>query len=269
MNVNPLVIPTLAVGCLVFRLGETVRRRQNSRAAIAGTTVVGLVLAFPAVLFAAYYLHLFDDAAWFYEFRSWRFVELAGAGIGFPAGYAASWIRSGPAIVRRGLVLGVAVLAMLVPYAKGIFFPVNLSGMRDQWSDGVCLQSSSASCGPSCAATLLKQAGIEATEREIAAECYTCTTGTENWYMARALRRRGLLVDFATDGAQPEALRCPAIAGARLGTRHGAGHFIAVLDATEGAYVIGDPLQGRLTIPRDEIHDRYYFTGFFMVVRRR
>jgi hypothetical protein len=268
MNVNPLVIPTVVIGCLLFLLGKALNRRQSSRPTIACAALGGLVLAFPGAMFAAYYLHLFDDAAWFYEFRSWRFVELAGAGIGFPAAYAASWISVGPAIARRGLVLGVAVLVMLVPYAKSVFFPVNLNAMSDQWSDGVCLQSSPSSCGPSCAATLLKQAGIETTERAIAEECYTCATGTENWYLARALRRRGLQVEFAADGARPKVLRCPSIAGVRLGTRHGAGHFIAVLDAMEGAFVIGDPLQGRLTIPRDEIQNEHHFTGFFMVVRR-
>ncbi len=79
-------------------------------------------------------------------------------------------------------------------------------------------------------------------------------------------RRRGLSVDFLTVGPQPEVLRHPAIAGVRLGSGGGAGHFVTVLDATEEHYIIGEPLHGRLAIPRGEVHRRYYFTGFFMVV---
>jgi hypothetical protein len=266
MNVNPMIIPTVVIGYVLFRVGEAVHVRHPSRIAAAMSVIAGVLLAAPGILYTTYYLHFFDDAAWFYEFRSWRYTEVLGGGVGFIAGYLASALHFGPNAVRGRLILTVALLWMLIPYAKMIVLPVNLDAMDDEWSDGVCIQTSSASCGPSCVATLLKQEGLATTEREIAEESYTCRTGTENWYMARTLRRRGFSVDFAVDPPQPDTLRYPAIAGVKLGGRYGVGHFITVLDATPDEYVIGEPLDGRLTIPRDAVHRRYYFTGFFMVV---
>lgn len=51
--------------------------------------------------------------------------------------------------------------------------------------------------------------------------------------------------------------------GVKIG---GAGHFIAVLDITEGHVTFADPLQGKERLSLVEFHRRYEFTGFHMII---
>jgi hypothetical protein len=51
--------------------------------------------------------------------------------------------------------------------------------------------------------------------------------------------------------------------------RDGAGHFIAVLAETPTEYVFGDPLTGRIAVPKNLVNKQFRFTGFFMAVHRR
>ena len=101
-------------------------------------------------------------------------------------------------------------------------------------------------------------------ERTLAQEAFTTSGGTENWYLARALRRRGFPVEYVIMDRPVTRLPYPSVAGVRL--PGGAGHFIAVLEETGDAYVIGEPMRGKLTVPKSRLAGAYDFTGFFMVV---
>lgn len=158
------------------------------------------------------------------------------------------------------------LVILAVPYLKPIIAPIQWYGpQREQWQEGVCLQTSSSTCGPACAATLLKQAGYDASEQELAAESFTYVGGTENWYLIRALRRRGINGRIVIGAPEPKVLPYPAIAGVRLGDEHGSGHFITILGKTPQGYVIGDPVSGREVMSRKKMQIGYYFTGFFIV----
>jgi predicted double-glycine peptidase len=259
---NPLLYPTLLLAALAFWLGDRVGRGRLS----PGWLLLGLALAAPGALFAIYYAHVLDRAAWFYQFRSLPLTELTAAGLGFPPGYLNA------ALCRRTVVgwiflPALTALVVFIPYAKSVLVPLNTSTMSERWVDGVCRQSTASTCGPASAATLLKALGIVATERELARECYTYGSGTENWYLARALRRRGVRVRFVVTPREPETLLYPSIAGTTLGPG-GAGHFVAVLGQFDGKYLIGDPAHGRRLLARDALPPGYVFTGFFMVVER-
>jgi predicted double-glycine peptidase len=129
-------------------------------------------------------------------------------------------------------------------------------------------------CGPASAATLLNVLGHPASEQELARESFTSRGGTENWYLARALRRRGLDVAFelrpTVDGVLPSVIPDDipslAIAGVLLPGR--AGHFIAILGSDGDSVTFADPIDGKHTMTRAQLLERYHFTGFFMVVRR-
>src|SRR5205823_4482151 len=209
------------------------------------------------------YLHLFDRWAWFYEFRSLPGTELAGSGIGLLAGFLFAASGAQPRIVRFAIPV-LALLVVFVPFAKPVLRPLNATSFADRWKDGVCLQSTPSSCGPACVATLLREAGQEVSERELARECFTYSGGTENWYLARSLRSRGLGVRYEVSSRDPASIPCPSIAGVGVA---GAGHFITVLRRNGDSYVVGDPLFGRLTLAAADLRTRYRFTGFFMIVR--
>jgi hypothetical protein len=112
----------------------------------------------------------------------------------------------------------------------------------------------------------LRQLGKPATEKQLAQESFTSRSGTENWYLARALRRRGVQVRFRLeqDGNKPWPV--PSIAGVRLPNSGGAGHFITILGRVGDKYIIGDPLEGRLVLSQPALEVDYTFTGFFMVL---
>jgi ABC-type bacteriocin/lantibiotic exporter with double-glycine peptidase domain len=98
----------------------------------------------------------------------------------------------------------------------------------------------------------------------IAQESFTSRHGTENWYLARTLRRHGVQVQFVlapdADGSWPY----PAIAGVRLGNT---GHFVTILGREGDQYVIGDPIGGKSIQSQAAWRKTYQFTGFFLLVK--
>jgi hypothetical protein len=194
---------------------------------------------------------------------------LAASGAGFLAGFLHGRYSSKPLFRRlagRRFFPGVLLLGLLVPYAKSIVHPPRWDEFRDRWSDGVCLQTSESSCGPACASTILRQLGKPANEKEIAHDSFTSRSGTENWYLARSLRQRGLSVRFCLERDPNARWPVPAIAGVRLFSAGGAGHFISILSMSDGRFIIGDPLEGKLVLSKSELLAKYGFTGFFMQI---
>jgi hypothetical protein len=264
---NYLLIPTLLIALGLFAAGIIAGRRTKGLV-FAGLCVAGLAIAIPGILFGAYYLKFFGEPIWFYEFRSAPFTELSASGAGFIAGLLHGRFSTGDRFRRiagRWFFPGILGIGLLVPYLKPIVRPPVWKQFQDRWSDDVCLQTSESSCGPACAATLLRRLGKSATEEEIARASFTSRNGTENWHLARALRARGQQVQFVFEPGTNWPY--PAIAGVRLPLSANTGHFIAVLDRVGDKYVIGDPLEGKLVKSQAELRDSYEFTGFFMTVR--
>lgn len=111
----------------------------------------------------------------------------------------------------------------------------------------------------------MTMAGVPITERELVAESYTSRRGTENWYLARAIRRHGLIARYVQTPPHAAALPYPAIAGLGFGR---AGHFIAILGETPTSYIIADPLVGREVIEKKFGIENLRLSGFFLVVKR-
>lgn len=265
MNINWLAIPTLAIALSLFVIGERSIRRCRTPGSKLGVAALWLVLSIPGFLFPLYYMHWFDSAKWFYEFRSLPFTELTAAGAGLFAGALAEIVRGGRFLSRPFLavLLGLGVVA---PHLKPVVAPVSSHRFLNRWQDDVCLQSTQSSCGAASAATLFRMFGFNLRERDIAEECHTYLGGTENWYLARAFRRRGLALNYRIEQGLPADLRTPAIAGVRVG---GVGHFIAIMDHANGRFITGDPLVGRQEVPEERMRRQFAFTGFFMEIQRK
>jgi hypothetical protein len=263
MQLNPSVLPTILCSALLFYLGSFLGRQAVSRVNKGCLLLAGIVLASPGLLFVLYYTHTFDNASWFYSFRTLPFTELLAGGIGLPAGILNSWFE--PETTGEQLIVPTALLVLtLIPFVKPLLDPIDLSHLRDQCEGEVCLQSTFSTCGPSSAATLLKVLGQTASEKQLATESLTSRGGTEIWYLARAFERRGLrtrVVIQAPDKISPPS---PSIAGVIL--PGGAGHFIAIMNETAAEVMIGDPMKGKLVIRRENLKNYYHFTGFFLVI---
>lgn len=265
MNVNMMVLPALLGGGVLFAAGYWIARRTKSPSFRAVLVAGSFLLAIPALLMVFYYTHLFDHVAVYYEFRSWIGAELSAAGIGLFAGVATGlirWQRRLAKVIAATVAVCVMSGIIILPHIKPILAPAKFSEMKDQWDGEICRQSTYHTCGPASIATVLHHFGIKATEIELAKECHTYISGTENWYLARAMRRRGLKVSFQFQ--KPVAtIPVPCIAGIM---NAGYGHFITILEDRGDSYLVGDPMLPALIVPKDMITKRFEFTGFFMPV---
>ena len=260
---NLMFFPVLALSALLFGFGYRVGIRPAASGVSWSAYAAASVFAAPGILFAVYYLHLFDDAVWFYRIRSWPLSELSASGAGLLAGLIQAWtVRQG----RRSRVLipGLLLAGLCVPYLKPVVAPLDLTTLAAACPDGVCLQSTPSTCGPSSVASILRLFAVEETEATLAKEAFTSAGGTENWYLARALRRRGFPVRYVVVARPVAQLPFPSVAGVVL--PGGLGHFIAVLAETDTTWVVGDPMYGRVNVSKSRPGDAYDFTGFFMVV---
>ncbi len=263
MNVNPMILPTLGLGYALLLVGHGWARRARSPRQRGLLMVVAGMLAVPGTLMVVYYLHLFDSWRLFYEFRSLPGSELAAGGLGLACGAISCWGSLSRARWLAPAVMIVALTgAIAAPHAKPLFMPADLSRFRDRWDGAACRQSTGYSCGAASTATILRHYGFDVTEAAVAHECYTYGLGTENWYLARAFRRRGLRTRFYTDMPR-RGIPTPCIAGVRMGA---VGHFIAILDERDGVFRAADPLEGERLYPRETIEGVFAFTGFFMHV---
>ncbi|MFY9676716.1 MAG: cysteine peptidase family C39 domain-containing protein [Terriglobales bacterium] len=264
MNLNPEAIPTLFLAAGFFCIGYYLGGQRKSRIGWIVLLILTAALAMPGVLFVLYYTHLFDRTRWFYEFRTLPHVELLGSGLAVLGGVIQGRLR--PQTFAEKLATPIITVALLfVPFLKSALDPVDYDRLRDTCNGEVCLQSTQSTCGPTSAATLLGMLGQRASEKELAHECFTYRGGTEIWYIARALRKRQLKTEFVIQQPSHISPPAPAIAGVIL--RGGAGHFVAIMSATPDEITVGDPLKGKLVIPRRDLTNSYHFTGFFLVIR--
>ena len=172
--------------------------------------------------------------------------------------------RTIPRWRRLLLASGLAVLGL---YA--LFRPLCDSPPKcvDHWSkEGVCLQTSSASCSACAAATLLKSVGIESSETELVPLCLTGKTGAPTLGLYRGLKLKTEHTPwkvrvFATDvdglfqeDAWPVLLLVVLPQGAKVDPRYehewgwtpGLGHAVVVFGrAGDDLIEVGDPSVGR------------------------
>ncbi|MBN1420572.1 MAG: hypothetical protein JXP34_17495 [Planctomycetes bacterium] len=120
---------------------------------------------------------------------------------------------------------------------------------------GVCLQSRSYTCGPAAAVTALRAIGIAAEEGEMAIRARTSfIIGTPPNLLCAALDDRlagkGLRAEFRVfEGIDRLRESLPAIAAVKHGFL--VDHYVAVLDIGNEEVVVGDPLRGRVSLPRE------------------
>jgi hypothetical protein len=167
--------------------------------------------------------------------------------------------------------------------------PANLD---DRWKNGVCLQTSAASCSAAAAATLLRHHGIDATEEEMAALCLTRNGGTPSLGLYRGLMLKthgthwrvepvtGATAALLAANASGEPLllsvglprdtrgldpRYERMWGWAPGVRHTVVAFALTSGGTK--VEIGDPAVGRERWSTDDLHVLWSGDGFRLVRR--
>jgi len=161
--------------------GVKLGRRLSRRAAVM--TVAGLVLLLVG------YVAWCRDAAWLVWLApvtaaivySNPLLPLTGLIVGLFYG-GVSGIPRWRRLVLSPIVLALAGYTAVLPLVR------TTPRCLDQWSGDVCLQTSSVTCTPSAAATLLRYHGIDVTEAQMARLCLTGPDGTSMLGLYRGLR---------------------------------------------------------------------------------
>jgi len=155
------------------------------------------------------------------------------------------------------------------------------------WQNGVCLQSSEVTCGPSSAATLLRTAGITSTEAEMVGLCHATRLGTSLLGIYRGLRVKTenspwsvrVLTTSSRDEIFDAAKRHPVfisvffrpVAGGRasyLNNLTEAKHAVVLLGVLpDGRVAIGDPLSGQIIWTAEEFAAHWAGEGLQLVPR--
>ena len=260
-NINLWQFAVYALGFMAIWAGERIGRRGQ-----LGWGLTWLVFSIPAWTYALYYTHVWSEPIWLYRVRALPGSELCAA----PAGLLVGWLWRCLPMQRHWsrLLPGTALLLLLaVPYVKQ-YMPVRppLESLPNRWVDGVCIQNTTATCGPASCATLLHELGIETTEAALAKAAFTSVSGTENWYLKRAVESYGVHCRYERELTPVRRLPYPAMAGVSLGPNQG--HFVCVLGETDTEYLLADPASGRKRVPKDFRLSPYEFTGFFMVLEK-
>jgi hypothetical protein len=261
MHANLLGLAAAVLSLVIFK-GAYDRLRQRSPSVKAAWLGVGLLLSVPAVLSGVYYLHVLPEWEWFYTFRSWAGTEFLAVFLGVAAGAFAALLPRWLLILPLFAMMALAA----IPYVKPVLAPLKDEAFHNRTQGEYILQSTSATCGPSSVCNALHQLGVSATEYEIARSAHTYAGGTEAWYLARAIRAKGLAPRFFIRETFDPNVGLPAIVGVRLS---GLGHFIAVLKVEDNFATFVDPAWGAARVSLDELHRRFDFTGFHMVITMR
>jgi len=238
------LIPAIAVGILAFVAFRSSYLRWSRIPIRAALVALGLCGAAPAILFASNYTLDIPYARWFHEFHAMPGAEIT-AGLStaiLGVIYASAKLRPArlntPILVVSTLIIAILVLT---PFAKQVLRAVDYDALGDKWEDGVCIQSTHYTCVPACVATYVRMLGGHFTERELAQAAGTTTTGTEFWYLARALRRRGYEPAYRHVNSIGNA-PVPSILGVKIGRT---GHVVVLLGKDKDGVTIAEPLRGR------------------------
>jgi predicted double-glycine peptidase len=138
-------------------------------------------------------------------------------------------------------------------------------------NDGVCLQNTDYTCGPASAVTALRKLGFPADEGEIAILAYTSSTiGTPPDILADALQKRygntGLICDYRAFKNLAE-LKNAGLTLAVIKYNLLVDHYVTVLEVTDKAITIGDPLNGLTKLSPGDFNAVWRFEG--VVLRRK
>lgn len=159
------------------------------------------------------------------------------------------WKRDGLLVVAGYLLLHFGVIAILMARPHE-----GLTGRTDE--KGVCHQTSGYSCSAASAVMLLHQAGIPATEREMAELCVTRAGNSRVAGTSDVGAMRGLRLKMAGRGrpviSTPSygELRAPAMVAIKIHDQ--LSHSIVVVEVQPEQVKVIDPLYGRGTILRHQ-----------------
>jgi hypothetical protein len=235
--------------------------------------VLGYIL--PVVLIAILAMIRFNNALYFVPPFSWiafgrvRFVVLSLAvsmGLTVPLSRLPHKLEKLiVCLLMAGFVTWFSVLPFLVP----ALIKERLSNLQTRFDkNGICRQTTDFTCGPAAAVTALEKLGLKADEGELAVLSYSSPViGTLPTCLTSALQNR-----YSADGLSCQYRRFDSIdqlrnAGVTLAVVRDAfllDHCIAVLDVSDNAVTVADPVTGARLMPYKQFEKIWRFCGIVL-----
>lgn len=174
------------------------------------------------------------------------------------------WGAAGVHVTRAAPLLTALVAVLL----RVMYVPLlrHAPQCEDVWKDGVCIQTTQATCGAAATATLLEHYGMATTEAEMARLCLTSPEGTLRLGMYRGLLRETAGTPWTVEVFSGDVAKLRSVAddpvilfvglrrGQRVDPRYarewgwtpGLRHTVVLFGFTgDGRIEIGDPSVGR------------------------
>ena len=235
--------------------------------------MLGYIL--PGVLIAMLAMVRFNNTLYFVSPFSWiaagriRFVVLSLAvsmGLTVPLSRLPyKFEKLIVCILMAGFVAWFSVLPFLVP----ALIKDHLSNLQTKFDkNGICRQTTDYTCGPAAAVTALGKLGLRADEGELAVRSYSSPViGTLPACLSSALQDR-----YSAEGLNCRYRRFDSVAqlknaGITLALVREAlfmDHCLAVLEVSDDAVIVADPVTGARLMPYEQFEKIWRFCGIVL-----
>jgi hypothetical protein len=274
------ILINLSISTGLFMVGLRLGRHASARI----LTVPALVAAFLIILHA----FLLSDSLYIAKVLPFSNVMVFANPMPPAGGLLAGIVCGRARRVSWRAIIVVALLVVVSLYAAYGRFLGKPPRCEDYWKDGVCIQTSPASCSAAGAATLLRSHGIPATEAEMASICFTREAGTTMSGLYRGLKIKTADTEWDAKAFFCEAseLRAeaplPAIIKVWLdkdrtndpryeqewGWKHGIPHTVVLFRFVgNGEVEVGDPSVGRERWRFEDVKALWHGAGIGLVRR--
>jgi len=168
-------------------------------------------------------------------------------------------------LLMAGFVIWFSVLPFLMP----ALIKERLSNLQTKFDkNGVCRQTTDYTCGPAAAVTALRKLGLNANEGELAVLSYSSpVTGTLPSCLSSALQDRYSAEGLSCRYRHFDSIAQLKNAGITLALVREAflmNHCIAVLEVTDDAVTVADPVTGTRLMPYEQFEKIWRFSGIVL-----
>ena len=270
----------LSLSVVLFRWGATTARQLPP--------ALSLGVASATVAFIVVFASTVHDTLRLAEILPLTNVIVLGNWLPLGATFLAGIVSGQQAVPRWRRAVFLLILISLAWHTVFDDFLPQPVPSRGRYENGICLQTSSASCSPCCAVTALECCDIEATEREMSRLCLTSKAGTSPLGLYRGLKLktrdtardveivRGSVEELCQADSYPVIMNPRIEPESCIGEREGleptwlpkVKHAVVILGVTpRGRVLIGDPCCGYVEWSLDDLRRRWSGVGLRLVER--
>lgn len=259
MGIQFLINIFLSVAMLIVGCKFSQNTKDKRIKIVAG--IIFFLLSLPSLIVLI--VPVFIVPVWIVELKAVKWIELITVFVGLFTGFIINEIKAknnGIWDKYKKYFYMISLLILIPQYIN--YFPilVNYEGFKDDWRDGVCMQSENFTCAPSCMATVYGYFGEKRTEAEMAKALYTSRSGTSLSQILRYAREQGIKVNCKVS-KDLKGISAPAILDVEV---IGIGHVVVYLGMNGDKIIIGDPLEGKIEMSKDQLLNKYKFEGVLL-----